>query len=110
MDVSVFPMGMEKHIIFCAAAAVFLLIQFIRTKYWYELVLAVTLPLSLLVYVNDSESWFYFVGILEAVLLILAFVVYCIQYSKEKKKEKAAKAAAEAAAKAAAEAETEPQA
>lgn len=102
MDVSVFPMGMEKHVIFCVAAAVFFLIQFLRTKYWYELILAVTLPLSLLVYISDSEPWFYFVGILVGVCLILAFIVYCIQYRKEKKKSKEAEALKAA--------ETEPQA
>ena len=88
MDTSIFPIGMEKHIIFCAIAAVFFILQFIRNKYWYELVLAAAVLCSLLVYVNESTVWFYGVGVLEAVLLLTAIVVYVVQYRKKKREEK----------------------
>ncbi len=88
MDTSIFPIGMNKHIGFCVIAAVFFILQFIRNKYWYELVLAAAVLCSLLVYVSDSPAWFYGVGILEAVLLIAAIVVYFIQYRKIRKQEK----------------------
>lgn len=107
MDVSVFPLGLERHFAFCLIASLIFLIQFLRTKYWYELLMAITVPLSLLVHINDSPVWFYGVGILEAVLLLIAFIAYCIQYRKNRLEEKAKKAAKEAAeAAAAAEAET----
>ena len=50
MDTSLFPIGMEKHIIFAVVAGIFFLLQFFRTKYWYELILAVAVPFSLLVF------------------------------------------------------------
>lgn len=96
MDVSVFPLGLEKHFAFCLIASLIFLIQFLRTKYWYELLMAITVPLSLLVHVNDSPVWFYGIGIFEAVLLLIALVAYCVQYAKNRAKEKAEKAAKEA--------------
>lgn len=104
MDTSLFPIGMEKHIIFAVVAGIFFLLQFFRTKYWYELILAVAVPFSLLVYVNKTSTvWFYAVGIIEAALLLFALLTYAVQYRKIKKQENAKKAA-----QAAEKAETEP--
>ena len=48
MEKTLFPISMEKHIVFCAIAAVFFLLQFIRTKRIYQLILAIAVPVSLL--------------------------------------------------------------
>ncbi len=91
MDASLFPYGIEKYLIFCVIATLFFLLQFIRTKYWYELILTIAVPASLLVYVNqESDVWFYGVGIMEAVMLVAAAVTYFIQYRKVKAAEKLA--------------------
>ncbi len=110
METSLFPVSMEKHIIFAVIAAVFFLLQFVRTKQWYQLVMAAAIPLSLLIYIDtENMTLFYGVGILEAVLLCTALVLNIVQSRRQSKAEKAAKAAAEAqkaeeeAAKAAAE-------
>lgn len=107
METSLFPVSMEKHIIFAVIAAVFFLLQFVRTKQWYQLVMAAAIPLSLLIYIDtENMTLFYGVGILEAVLLCTALVLNIVQSRRQSKAEKAAaeaKKAEEEAAKAAAE-------
>ena len=101
LELNVFPIGTTKHIAFCIAATLFFLLQFTRTKRWYQLILAVAIPLSLLVYVNpDNETFFYGIGILEACLLLLALILNIVQSRQIAAAEKAAKEA-EAAAEAA---------
>ena len=98
MNKTLFPITMEKHIVFCAVATVFFLLQFIRTKRIYQLILAVAVPLSLVIYIApDNKTLFYGVGITEAVLLVLAFLLNIIQSSRDKKAEKLKQAAAPAA-------------
>ncbi len=98
METSLFPVSMEKHIIFAVIAAVFFLLQFVRTKQLYQLVMAAAIPLSLLIYIDtENMTLFYGVGILEAVLLCTALVLNIVQSHKQSKAEKAAKAAAETA-------------
>lgn len=95
MDKTLFPITMEKHIIFCAVATVFFLLQFIRTKRIYQLILAIAVPLSLVVYAApENTTVFYGVGIAEAVLLVLAFITNLVQNSRDKKAEKLKQAAA----------------
>ena len=89
MEKTLFPITMEKHIIFCAVAAVFFLLQFIRTKRIYQLILAIAVPISLLIYIApENETLFYGVGIAEAALLLLAFILNIVQNARDKKAEK----------------------
>lgn len=95
METNLFTIGMEKHIIFSSVACVFFLLQFMRTKRWYQLILAAAVPASLLVYFQpENQTWFYGVGIGEACLLLLAFIVNLVQSAKAKKEEKAKQDAA----------------
>ena len=99
MELNVFPIGLNKHIIFCVIASIFFLLQFIRTKHWYQLVMAIAVPISLLIYIDhDNPYIFYGVGVVEGVLLLLALVLNIIQTSKEEKAERAKNAAAQTAA------------
>ena len=98
MEKTLFPITMEKHIVFCAVAAVFFLLQFIRTKRIYQLILAIAVPVSLLIYIApENETLFYGVGIAEAVLLVLAFVLNIVQSRRDAKAEKLKQAALPAA-------------
>ncbi len=75
MDATTFPIPFAYHIIFCAAACIFFIIQYVRTKKSYQLLLAIGIPASLLIYINsESSSLFYSVGVFEAVLLAGAIV------------------------------------
>ena len=98
MDPNQFPITQDKHLIFCIIATLLFLLQFIRTKHLYQLVMAIAIPASLLIYVKpDNQAWYYGVGILEAVLLLLALILNIVQSVKASKKEKAEKAAKAAA-------------
>lgn len=90
-----FPLEMSKHIVFCAVGIIFFLFQFFRQGFKYQLMTAFAIGATLLLYVNDSAAWRYFIGILELVLIIGIFVVMSIE---KKNAEKEAKAAAEAIA------------
>lgn len=100
MNMNTFPLSFQQHMIFCAIAVVFLVLQFIRQRYWYQPVVAAAVAASLLIYVNESEKWFYSVGVAEFLLILTAMVLYIVQARKlakaEKAKEEAQKAAAEA--------------
>ena len=80
MDASTFPIPFKFHLIFCIVAAIFFLLQFIRLKRPYQLILTIAIPASLLIYVGDpsDKSWFHMVGWAEAILLLGAMIVSMI--------------------------------
>ena len=97
METTLFPITAEKHIIFCIFATLLFLLQFVRTKRWYQLVMAIAIPLSLLIYINPSNEYVYYgVGVLEGALLLFAFVLNIVQSRQIAKEEKQKKAEAEA--------------
>lgn len=104
MDPNMFPITQDKHIVFVIIATILFLLQFIRTKRWYQLVMVIAIPASLLIYLQPENKTLYFAtGILEAVLLVLALFLNIVQSIKTAKAEKLEKAEKEAAEKAAAE-------
>ncbi len=62
------------------------MIQFIRMRRMYQLVFAVAVPATLLLYINESRTWFYGIGVFELVMLILAIVTVCIDHTRAKKR------------------------
>ncbi len=99
MDSMLFPISADKHVTFCIIATLLFWVQFFRTKRWYQLVMAVAVPFSLLIYVApENEVVYYGVGAAEAVMLVLAFILNIVQsilIAKEEKKKKAAEPAAQ---------------
>lgn len=90
MDASTFPISFTYHLIFCIVAGVFFLIQFIRLRRPYQLILAVAIPASLLIYVGDpsNKTWFHTVGMFEVVLLLGTVVFSIVERARTKKLEK----------------------
>ncbi len=85
MDATTFPIPLVYHVIFCAAACIFFIVQYVRTKKSYQLLLAIGIPASLCIYINpESSSLFYSVGAFEAVLLIGAVVFAFIERTRRK--------------------------
>lgn len=82
MENTIFVISTQKHIIFCAVACLFFLAQFIRLRNKYQLSMTAAIAASLLVYVSDNKTWFYCVGILEAVLLVLSAVLLFVDRKK----------------------------
>lgn len=99
LETNLFIISQQKHIIFACVAAVFFLLQFVRTKRLYQLILAIAIPASLLIYIApENKTFFYGVGIAEAVMLLAAFIASTVRAHKDAKQKKAEEQAAKAAA------------
>lgn len=85
-----FPLEMDKHIVFCIIGILFFLFQFFRQGFKYQLMTAFAIGATLLLYVNDSTSWRYFIGVLELVLIIAIFIVMSVEKKKAEQKAAAA--------------------
>lgn len=75
MDNAYFPIRFEVHMILALLALLVFGLQFIRFRKSHHLILAVALPCTLLPYLSDDKTFFYAVGIAEAVALLLAFIL-----------------------------------
>jgi hypothetical protein len=85
MDATTFPIPLTYHVIFCAAACIFFIVQYVRTKKSYQLLLAIGIPASLCIYINpENSSLFYSVGVFEAVLLVGAIIFAFIERTRRK--------------------------
>lgn len=76
---SMIPIGLDKHILFCVFACTIYILQFIRNKRWYQLIMTAAIAFSLTLHLSDSHSWFTVVGIVETVLLLAALVISFVQ-------------------------------
>lgn len=91
MDSSLFPLSFQSHIIFCIVSVLFFAVQFIRMRCKYQIIAPIAILSTLLVYVSEEKVFFYSVGVLELILLIVLTVVM----NKEKKAIEAAANAAD---------------
>lgn len=94
MESTLFPVSADKHIIFCIIATILFLLQFVRTKRWYQLLMAIAVPCSLLIYINPENEYIYYgIGVMEGVMLLAALVLNIVQSYRIAKAEKQKKAA-----------------
>lgn len=84
MSSNVFPLPLSAHIVFVVIAFSFFIIQFVRTKYKYELVLAAAVACTMLIYTNDSKSLFCGVGMIELGLIMIALVSAIVEKHNRK--------------------------
>lgn len=88
MDATTFPISFSYHLIFCIVACAFFVLQFIRQHRPHQLILAIGIAGSLLIYVNTaSKTLFHTVGLFELVLLIGAIVLSVIARARNKREE-----------------------
>jgi hypothetical protein len=93
MDTNLFPIGVQKHTIFVIIGVIFFILQFARTRRWYQPVMAAAIAASLLIYIDTSnETLFYGVGIAEGVMLFTALTLSIVQAVLNRRAEKAAEA------------------
>ncbi|MGN0591829.1 MAG: hypothetical protein ACI4JQ_01120 [Ruminococcus sp.] len=82
MDATTFPISFTWHLVFSILACVFFLIQYVRMKKSYQLLIAIGIPASLCIYIQPEDSTlFYTVGAFEIVLLLGALVFAFIERS-----------------------------
>ena len=89
-----FPFGM--HIVFAIVALIFFAYRFKTDKRPYQLIMAIAIPFSLLLWLSDSRSLYYFVGLSEGILLLAALITSII-FRKPETDEEAVEEAAEEA-------------
>ena len=71
---TLFPFPFNMHLIFACLATVFFVYRFATQKLPYQLIMAIAIPASLLIWVSESRTLFYAVGIIELVLILSALV------------------------------------
>ncbi|MDE6679113.1 MAG: hypothetical protein K2K02_08740 [Ruminococcus sp.] len=80
---SLFPFPFSLHLLFCCFSLIFFLFRFIKEKYPYQIIMAVAIPFSLVIWISESKPLFYTVGIVETVLLLTAFITSLVFRTKE---------------------------
>ena len=100
MDVTTFPLSFSCHLIFSLVAGCFSLLQYLRLRRPYQLVLTIAIPASLLIYLGrlmehlgqtgaadffNGKPWFHTIGALEAVLLLGALALSILAKVRRKK-------------------------
>lgn len=71
---SLFPFPFRLHLIFACIGAIFFAYRFYTQRRPFQLIMAVAIPFSLAVWLSDSRTVFYGVGIAETVLILAAIV------------------------------------
>ena len=80
---TLFPFPFNMHLIFACLAAIFFVYRFIVQRLPYQLIMAIAVLASLLIWVSESRTLFYAVGIIEAVLILAALVTSFIFHPKK---------------------------
>ena len=90
---TIFPFPFAMHITLAVISVIFFTYRFMVQKKPFQLIFAIAVPLSLLLWVSNNKTLFYSLGAIELVLILLAFITSIV--CKPKKEETAAAAAAD---------------
>ncbi|MDE5855339.1 MAG: hypothetical protein K2H19_09825 [Ruminococcus sp.] len=81
---SLFPFPFPLHLIFCAIGLFFFIYRFATDKKPFQLIMALAIPFSLSLWISDSRTWFYAVGLIELILTLIAFITSIVFRNKNK--------------------------
>ncbi len=70
---TIFPFPFELHLALAVISLIFFSYRFAVQKKPFQLIFAVAVPLSLLLWVSNNKTLFYTIGIIELILLLIAF-------------------------------------
>ena len=101
MDINVFPLPFNIHLIFVILAVLLFAVQYYRCRRTYQLLIMIAIPATLLLYINESTAWHYTVGAVEAVLLAAAIATSVWDGIKMRRERKALESTAGSSAAAA---------
>lgn len=73
-DPGLFPFPYGIHLMFSLVAVVFFGYRFYTQKRPFQLIMALAIPLSLVLWLSESKPFFYTIGIIELVLILAAVV------------------------------------
>lgn len=80
---NLFPFPPSLHIGFSIAAFIFFAFRFLTNKKPYQLIMALAVPFSLTLWLSANRKWFYFIGFIEVVLLLAAWISSFFTKDKE---------------------------
>lgn len=83
---TLFPFPFNMHLVFACIGAIFFAYRFFTQRRPFQLIMAVAIPLSLIIWISESKTVFYGLGIIEA-LLILAAVITSFIFKVPENKE-----------------------
>ena len=90
---TIFPFPFTFHLVFAVISFIFFIVSFFRYRKPYQLLFAVGIPLSLLLWLaENNRNMYYGIGILELIIMLLALIT---SVACKPKKEETAKAKAE---------------
>ncbi len=76
---SFFPFPLSMQIIFTVVSVAFLIYRFVTNKKPYQLIMAIAILIALLLRIpNSSRTLFYVVGLIELILIVIAFITSLI--------------------------------
>lgn len=76
---SFFPFPFPLHLIFAVIATAFLIFRFVTNKKPFQLIMAIAIPISLILWIpTASRTLYYVIGLIELILIIVAFVTSLI--------------------------------
>lgn len=79
---NLFPFPFPHHLVFCCIAMIFFGYLYMKYKKPHQLIMAIAIPFSLIIWISESRTLFYTMGIIEVILMILAIVVNIIHKKK----------------------------
>lgn len=82
----VFPLKLPLHIGFCVIGTLLFALQYYRKRQYHQLLLAIAIPSTLLVYTCSTELSYFLLGVEEVVLYIIILVSMIMSNRKAKKK------------------------
>lgn len=87
-----FPFPFKLHLAFCIISLLFFFYQFFKERKYYQLIMGVAIPFSLVIWISNGRTLFYGVGIIEAVFLAAAFAASIFDKKRAQKKQEAGSA------------------
>lgn len=71
---TIFPFPFPMHIAIVIISVIFFGFRFAVQKKPYQLIFAIAVPISLLLWVSNNKTLYYTVGIIELILILLAVI------------------------------------
>ena len=89
---TLFPFPFSFHLVFAVISFIFFMVSFLKFKRPYQLLFAIAIPLSLLLWAAEfNRGLYYGLGAVELLLVLAALVSSIILKPKKQKEDKASK-------------------
>lgn len=73
-DPTLFPFSFNLHLVFVCLGVIFFVFRFLKQRKPYQMIMSAAMLCSLGIWLSESRKLFYFIGLLELIMLIAAFV------------------------------------